>query len=78
MYEGDFTHVGDACTFETLVEQFELKEAGLSAISEIIHDVDVKDGKFGRAEGPGVAALIAGIALAEREDDAHPIRSARV
>jgi hypothetical protein len=71
MYEGDFTHVGDACTFETLVEQFELKEAGLSTISEIIHDIDVKDGKFGRAEGPGVAALIAGIALAEREDDAR-------
>jgi hypothetical protein len=71
MYEGDFTHVGDACTFETLLEQFELREPGLSAIAEIVHDIDVKDGKFGRAEAPGVAALIAGIALAERDDDAR-------
>ena len=71
MYEGDFTHVGDACTFETLVEEFALKEAGLSTIGEIIHDIDVKDGKFGRAEGPGVAALIAGIALAEKDDEAR-------
>jgi hypothetical protein len=71
MYEGDFTHVGDACTFETLREQFELREPGLSTIAEIVHDIDVKDGKFGRAEGPGVAALIAGIALAERDDDAR-------
>ena len=68
---GDFTHVSDACTFETQVEQFELKEAGLSTIGEIIHDIDVKDGTFGRAEGPGVAALIAGIALAEKDDDAR-------
>jgi hypothetical protein len=71
MYEGDFTHVGDACTFETLLEQFEIREPGVSTIAEIIHDIDVKDGKFGRAEGPGIAALIAGIALAERDDDAR-------
>jgi hypothetical protein len=71
MYEGDFTHVGDACTFETLLAEFEIREPGLSTIAEIIHDIDVKDGKFGRAEGPGVAALIAGIALAERDDEAR-------
>jgi hypothetical protein len=71
MYEGDFTHVGDACTFETLLDRFDVREPGLSAIAEIIHDIDVKDGKFGRAEGPGVAALIAGIALAERDDEAR-------
>ncbi len=71
MYEGEFTHVGDACTFETLLDQFEIREPGLSAIGEIVHDIDVKDGKFARPEAPGVAALIAGIALAEREDEAR-------
>jgi hypothetical protein len=69
MYEGTFTHVGDACTFETLMEQFALKEPGLNAIAEIVHDIDVKDGKFSRVEAPGIAALIAGIATAHREDE---------
>jgi hypothetical protein len=69
MYEGTFTHVGDACTFETLVDRFALAEAGLGAIAEIIHDIDVKDGKFARAEAPGIAALIAGIAVAHRDDE---------
>jgi hypothetical protein len=69
MYEGTFTHVGDACTFETLLERFGLSEPGLTAIAEIVHDIDVKDGKFARAEAPGVAALIAGIAVAHSEDD---------
>jgi hypothetical protein len=71
MFEGDFTHVGDACTFETLLEAFQIREAGISALAEIIHDIDVKDGKFGRPEAPGVAALIAGIALAQRDDEAR-------
>lgn len=69
MYEGTFTHVGDACTFETLVERFALDQPGLSAIAEIVHDIDVKDGKFSRAEAPGVAALVAGIAVAHSDDE---------
>jgi hypothetical protein len=71
MYEADFTHVGDQCSFETLVKRFDLREAGLKPLAEIVHDIDVKDGKFMRAEAPGVAAIIAGIALAEREDEAR-------
>jgi hypothetical protein len=69
MYEGTFTHVGDACTLETLIARFTLKEPGLSTIAEIVHDIDVKDGKFSRAEAPGIASLIAGIAVAHREDE---------
>jgi hypothetical protein len=68
MFEADFTHVGDRCSLETLVERFDLREPGLGAIAEIVHDIDVKDGKFGRIEAPGIAALIAGIALVERDD----------
>ncbi len=68
MFEADFTHVGDRCTFEVLALRFDLREPGLRAIAEIVHDIDIKDGKFGRPEAPGIAALIAGIAVAERDD----------
>jgi hypothetical protein len=71
MFEGTFTHVGDRCTFEVLVEAFGLKDPGLRAIAEIVHDIDVKDGKFERAEAPGFASLIAAIALTRRDDDAR-------
>jgi hypothetical protein len=46
-----------------------LKEPGLTTIAEIVHDIDVKDGKFSRAEAPGIASLIAGIATLHREDE---------
>ncbi|MDB4934268.1 MAG: ChrB protein [Labilithrix sp.] len=69
MFDAEFTHVGDRCTFETLIERFDLREPGLAVVAEIIHDIDVKDAKFGRSEAAGVAALVAGIAVAHPEDD---------
>ncbi len=78
MFEADFTHVSDRCSFETIVGRFDLREAGLGPIGEIVHDVDVKDGKFGRAEAPGIAALIAGIALTESDDERRIALGSRI
>jgi hypothetical protein len=69
MFEGTFTHIGDRCTFEVLVDTFGLKDPGLRTLGEIVHDIDVKDGKFARAEAPGLASLVAAIALTKRSDE---------
>ena len=71
MFEGEFTHVGEACTFETLTSRFELSDRGLQALAEIIHDIDCKDGKFGRAEAAGIQSLIHGITRAHADDEAR-------
>lgn len=68
MYDGEYTHEGDRCTFETLATQFAIRDRGVRAIGEIVHDVDCKDGKFGREEAAGVATLIAGIARSAADD----------
>jgi hypothetical protein len=69
MFEGEFTHEGDRCTFEVLLERSELADPALTAIGEIVHDIDLKDGKFGREETQGIARLIDGIALAAMTDE---------
>jgi len=75
MFEGDYTHEGDCCTFETLVQRFGLEQdEALRAIAEMVHDVDCKDGKFGRDETPGLARLIAGIVKRHAQDDARIAR----
>lgn len=61
MFEGEFSHEGDSCTFETLLEHFALTDPALRILSFIVHDIDCKDEKFGRPEVPGVASLINGI-----------------
>lgn len=68
MFEAEFTHQGEDCTFEVLVRRLGLGEPALAAIAEIIHDIDLKDDKFGRSEAAGIERVIAGIAIA-REDD---------
>lgn len=71
MFEAEFTHEGDNCTFEVLLERYQLGEPGLKSIAQIVHDIDLKDSKFGRADAPGIDALILGIAMANREDEAR-------
>jgi hypothetical protein len=62
MFEAEYTHVGDRCTFEVLLERFGLEgDAALRSIAEIVHDIDVKDEKFARLEAPGVEQLLSGI-----------------
>ncbi len=70
MFEAEFTHEGDRCTFETLVARFGLHaDTALRAVAEIVHDIDVKDAKFARAEAAGVERLLEGVAAAYPSDD---------
>jgi hypothetical protein len=68
MFDGDFTHEGDRCTFEVMIDGFGSADAALAAIAKIIHDMDLKDEKFGMIESDGINALFTGIALAHRDD----------
>jgi hypothetical protein len=78
MYEAEFTHEGDKCTFEVLLDRGALKEPALRAIAEIIHDIDLKDGKFGRDEAAGIRTLIDGISVATGDDSERIARGTEV
>lgn len=75
MFAAEFTHEGDRCTFEVLLERLGLRERPLQAIGEIVHDIDLKDGKFRRQEALGIDRLVAGLAMAN-EDDTARVRAA--
>lgn len=68
MYRGEYTHVGDRCTFEVLTEVLAEKDGALSAIAEIVHDIDLKDQKFARSETAGLAHVIAGVCDSHHDD----------
>jgi hypothetical protein len=69
MFDGEYTHDGPRCTFETLLARFDLTDPALAALAEIVHDVDCKDALFERAEAAGLAAFIQGL-VATTADDA--------
>ena len=69
MFGVEFSHQGDGCTFETLCAVFALNEPALPRIAAIVHDLDLKDGRFGAPECGTVAAMIEGLQLAHQDDD---------
>ncbi len=69
MFEAEYTHRGNRCTFEVLLDEAKLADPALKAIGEIVHDIDIKDGKYQRDEAAGIARMIAG--LARRYPDDH-------
>ena len=68
MVGGDFTHEGDRCTFETLAARVGIGDPAVREIAEIVHDIDLKDGKFGRPEAAGLQRLLTGLVLAHPDD----------
>ncbi|MBI3550056.1 MAG: chromate resistance protein [Elusimicrobia bacterium] len=68
MAEGEFTHFGDWCTFETLMKRLRLDDPALTQIAEIVHDIDLKDAKFGRHEAAGFAQVVRGLCAVHPED----------
>jgi hypothetical protein len=56
---GAFTHEGGRCTFEVLLARLQLRDPALVPIAEIVHDIDLKDERFGRAETDGVPLVAA-------------------
>lgn len=68
MFQAEYTHHGQRCTFETLLHAFGLTSDALAAIAEIVHDIDLKDDLYQRPEADGIAQVLHGLALAQPDD----------
>jgi hypothetical protein len=69
MFGVEFSHQGEHCTFETLCARFGIDDAAVMHVAEIVHDLDLKDGRFGPPEAAAIATVIDGLQLAHGDDD---------
>ena len=60
MFQVELSHQGDACTFETLIERFGIRDRAVRRIAEVVHDADLEDDKFHRVEGFGLEQVFKG------------------
>lgn len=65
---GDFTHIGSMCTFEVLLKTFNLKGKALEKIAEIVHEIDIKDGKYRATEANGIENILLGVKKTANND----------
>jgi hypothetical protein len=75
MFDAEFTHKGDWCTFEVMIDRLRLDNHAISQMAEIIHDIDLKDKKFARVEAAGIQILFDGITATRSQDEERLERS---
>jgi hypothetical protein len=68
MFGAGFGHERDRCTFETLSAHFGIRDAAVARIAEIVHDLDLKDAKFGAPEAATLGIAIDGLQLSSMDD----------
>ena len=54
MYDVDFSHHGDRCTFEVLAERFGIVDRAVSQLARLVHDLDLKEHRYNVPEAPAV------------------------
>ena len=68
MTNAQFGHIGNLCTFETLLRTFSIEATGLPKVAEIVHEIDLHDGLYNHPETVGIDALLRGWLRQELSD----------
>jgi hypothetical protein len=64
----ELSHQGEDCTFETLMKRARLRERRLARLAEVVHEADLRDGKFPHDEARGIDVAIRALLAASPDD----------
>jgi hypothetical protein len=64
----ELSHQGEDCTFETLVKRASLRDRRLKRLSELVHEADLRDGKYPNEEARGIDLAVRALLAASAED----------
>ncbi|MEK6303946.1 MAG: chromate resistance protein ChrB domain-containing protein [Acidobacteriota bacterium] len=62
-------------SFEAIVAKYQIKDAAIDLLAEIVHGADVQQDLYGRAEAPGLKAIAEGFRYLGFEDDHEILRN---
>lgn len=64
----ELSHQGEDCTFETLVKRARLRDRRLTRLAEVVHEADLRDGKYPHEEARGIDIAIRALLAASSDD----------
>ncbi len=64
----ELSHQGEDCTFETLVKRANLRDRRLTRLAEVVHEADLRDGKYPHEEARGIDVAIRALLAATPDD----------
>ncbi|MHC4357186.1 MAG: chromate resistance protein ChrB domain-containing protein [Planctomycetota bacterium] len=68
MLGAELSHHSEDGTFETIVKAFAIKDKTVWEIAKIVHDVDLRDGKYGMQEAKGIELILRGLMQTLKDD----------
>jgi len=64
----ELSHHGEDCTFETLIKRARLRDRRLTRLAEVVHEADLRDGKYPHEEARGIDVAIRALLAASSDD----------
>ena len=64
----ELSHQGEDCTFETLLKRARLRDRRLVRLAEVVHEADLRDGKYPREEARGIDVAVRALLAASADD----------
>jgi hypothetical protein len=64
----ELSHQGEDCTFETLIKRARLRDRRLARLAEVVHEADLRDGKFPHEEARGIDVAVRALLAASPDD----------
>jgi hypothetical protein len=64
----ELSHQGEDCTFETLVKRAKLRDRRLTRLAELVHEADLRDGKYPNDEARGIDVAVRALLAASPDD----------
>jgi hypothetical protein len=64
----ELSHQGEDCTFETLVKRARLRDRRLVRLAELVHEADLRDGKYPHEEARGIDVAMRALLAASPDD----------
>ena len=64
----ELSHQGEDCTFETLLKRARLRDRRLVRLGELVHEADLRDGKYPHEAARGIDVAIRALLAASADD----------
>jgi hypothetical protein len=64
----EFTHRDDKCTFEVLVEEFDIEDPAVRRLAMIVHGADISGAVHATPQSAGLLAIAEGFGHVEQDD----------
>jgi hypothetical protein len=63
-----YTHRDGKCSFEVLIEEYEINDPAIALLAKVVHGADVAEDPDATPQSPGLLAIADGFALLDLDD----------